>query len=489
MLLDKEMKKSKLLEQAILYISQNKFKVENRYRLKFHLMGECGWINDPNGFIFYNGLYHCFFQYNPFKPFWGPTYWGHAVSKDLVKWEHLPIALAPDEDYDRNGCFSGSAIEIDGKLYLMYTGHVENSVGDYCQVQCVAYSTDGINFTKHIKNPVIDTDDIPEEASKSDFRDPRVIKRGDTYYAVIASRSKNGKGQILLYKSKNFIEWEYVNTIIRNESIVEGDNWECPDLFELEGKDILVVSIQQKEMDKLIKSEVLYFVGDMNFETGVYKIYSFEKLDYGRYFYAPQTTIDDKCRRLMIAWMDNWDCSFPTQEGHNWAGALILPREVFLRNDRLIMKPVGEIKKYRINKFFVDRIVNNETLYLNLTSDCLDIEIDLLLIEKAKIEIAIFSELRTNDCIRILYDSFSNRLEFSIKDLVFNNETQIVDLYPIDNKVLLRFLLDKSSIEVFANEGEKVLTNRVYPLEKYSMLSITSKGVCRIKLRKWDLGV
>lgn len=483
------MKKTKSLEQAILYISQNKFKVDNKYRLKFHLMGECGWINDPNGFIFYNGLYHCFFQYNPFEPFWGPTYWGHAVSKDLVKWEHLPIALAPDEEYDKDGCFSGSAIEIDGKLFLMYTGHIENSVGDYRQVQCIAYSTDGINFTKHIKNPVINTDDIPEGASKSDFRDPKVIKKGEIYYAVIASRSKDGKGQVLLYRSKNFIEWECVNTIIRNEGIVDGDIWECPDLFELGGRDILVLSIQQKEMDKLVKSEVLYFVGDMDFETGVYKIYSFEKLDYGRYFYAPQTTIDDKGRRLMIAWMDNWNCSFPTQNGHNWAGALILPREVFLKNDKLVMKPVDEIKKYRSNEIFIDRIITNEALYLNLTSDCLDLEIDLLLIEKVKIEITIFSELMLNDCVKILYDSFSNKLEISIKDLVLNNETQTVYLYPIDNRILLRFLLDKSSIEVFANGGEKVITNRVYPLKKYNTLRITSEGMCKVILRKWDLNV
>ncbi len=119
------MKNSEILRYARYFVSNNRDKVNNKYRLKFHLMGECGWVNDPNGLIFFNGLYHCFFQYNPFEPFWGTTYWGNAVSKDLVKWEHLPIALAPDEEYDKGGCFSGSAIEKDGKIYLMYTGHVE----------------------------------------------------------------------------------------------------------------------------------------------------------------------------------------------------------------------------------------------------------------------------------------------------------------------------------------------------------------------------
>ncbi|MEM2742175.1 MAG: glycoside hydrolase family 32 protein [Nitrososphaeria archaeon] len=483
------MKKSRLLEEALLYISKNKFKVNGKYRLKFHLMGECGWVNDPNGFIFYNGLYHCFFQYNPFEPFWGPTYWGHAVSKDLVKWDHLPIALAPNEEYDKDGCFSGSAIEIDGKIYLMYTGHVEYSMGSYRQVQCIAYSKDGVNFVKYFKNPVIDTNNLPKGASKCDFRDPKVIKKGETYYVIIASRSEEGRGQILLYKSKDFFAWEYVNTIVKNEGFVEGDIWECPDLFELEGKYILITSIQQKEGKELVKSEVLYFVGDMNFEAGIYKIEKIEKLDHGRYFYAPQTMLDDKGRRLMIAWMDNWNCSFPTQKGHNWAGAFILPREVFLINNRLIMKPVEEIKKYREKEVFIDRVMNNETINLNLTSDCIDVEIHLLLVEKAKIEISIFSGLMKNDFIKILYNSFSNKLEISIKDLVFDNEKQFIDLYPIEDRVFLRFLLDKSSIEVFANEGEKVVTNRVYPLEKYNMLSITSEGICRVMLKKWDIDI
>ncbi|WAM31303.1 glycoside hydrolase family 32 protein [Caldicellulosiruptor naganoensis] len=483
------MKNSARLKQAMHYISQNKFNVDNKYRLKFHLMGECGWINDPNGFIFYNDWYHCFFQYNPFEPFWGPTYWGHAVSKDLVKWDYLPIALAPDKEYDKSGCFSGSAIEKDGKLYLMYTGHVEDCAGSYYQTQCIAYSEDGISFEKYFKNPVINTSDIPEQASKNDFRDPKAFKKGDFYYAVIASQSKEGKGQVLLYKSSDLLKWEYVNTIIRNNNIVEENIWECPDLFEFGEKDILLFSAQQKEGKKVIKSETFYCVGKMNFKSGLFHIDYCEKLDWGKYFYAPHTTVDKKGRRLMIAWMDNWNCPFPTQEGHNWAGALILPRELYLRNNKLFMKPVDEIKKYRKEEIHVERVLSDESMYLNCESECMEIESDLFFITDAKVEINIFSGVLTNNSVKILYDSFSKKLKFIINDLVFNNESQEIDLHPIDNKVNIRFLLDKSSIELFINEGEKVLTNRIYPLEKYNTLSISSKGTCKVNLKKWNLNV
>lgn len=126
-------------------------------RQNYHFMAQTGWINDPNGLIYYKGRYHLFFQYNPYYGFWDYMHWGHAVSEDLVHWEYLPLALAPSESYDdhmRGGCFSGSAIEHDGKLFLMYTG-TKNDGNGFEQSQCIAYSEDGIHFEKYEGNPVI----------------------------------------------------------------------------------------------------------------------------------------------------------------------------------------------------------------------------------------------------------------------------------------------------------------------------------------------
>ena len=141
------------LDKANRYITEQQKSVIQDFKPVNHLTAPIGWINDPNGFIQYKGEYHLFYQYYPYDSAWGPMHWGHAKSKDLVNWEHLPVALAPDQEYDRNGCFSGSAIVKDDQLWLMYTGHIEEEDG-VRQVQNMAYSEDGIHFTKIKQNPV-----------------------------------------------------------------------------------------------------------------------------------------------------------------------------------------------------------------------------------------------------------------------------------------------------------------------------------------------
>ena len=172
---------------------------QGRMRQNYHFMAQTGWINDPNGLIYYKGRYHLFFQYNPYYGFWDYMHWGHAVSEDLVHWEYLPLALAPSESYDdhmRGGCFSGSAIEHDGKLFLMYTG-TKNDGNGFEQSQCIAYSEDGIHFEKYEGNPVITA---PPNVPKDFFRDPKVWKHDEKYYMICGAR-KNDFAHALLYCS------------------------------------------------------------------------------------------------------------------------------------------------------------------------------------------------------------------------------------------------------------------------------------------------
>lgn len=144
----------KTVEKANAYIQAEKVTVDTTFIPERHFVPEIGWINDPNGFVYFKGEYHLFYQFNPYESVWGPMHWGHAKSKDLVNWEHLPVALAPDKDYDKDGCFSGSAIVKDDTLWLMYTGNIVNEDGSVRQVQNMAYSTDGIHFEKIAQNPV-----------------------------------------------------------------------------------------------------------------------------------------------------------------------------------------------------------------------------------------------------------------------------------------------------------------------------------------------
>lgn len=227
---------SQLLNKAREYEKASEKLIKEGERPAFHLSPRTGWMNDPNGFCFYKGQYHMFYQYHPYKIVWGPMHWGHAVSTDLLHWTYLPAALAPDESYDQDGCFSGSAVELpDGQLLLMYTGvskeRQEDGSFQEVQAQCIAVG-DGVDFEKYVENPIIDSKSLPKGSSRQDFRDPKIWKCADGTYACVAgNRPADGSGQILLYNSKDGFRWEFCSILASNGGHF-GKMWECPDFFE-----------------------------------------------------------------------------------------------------------------------------------------------------------------------------------------------------------------------------------------------------------------
>ncbi|WP_058309094.1 glycoside hydrolase family 32 protein [Gracilibacillus massiliensis] len=490
------------LQQANNYIEENRTSVIADYRNDYHVMAPIGWINDPNGFIYYKGEYHLFYQYYPYKAVWGPMHWGHAKSKDLVTWETVPVALAPDQPYDKDGCFSGTAIEKDGKLYLMYTGHIEGeSEEDLRQVQCIAVSSDGIHFEKVKQNPVITEADLPENAKPQDFRDPKVVKKGDFYYSLIASKQEEGGGQILLYKSKDLLDWEFVSVMLKGDK-EEGPMWECPDLFELDGKDVLLFSVEglpKKENNFLNTHSVLAMIGEMDWQKGIFHKETVEELDYGLDFYAPQTIEDDKNRRIMISWMQMWGRNIPTDtEQHGWAGSMTLPRELFIKNNHVYQRPVAEIKKYYTNKQSYKTIkVSDETKALEgLSAEVSAIEVVVDVTAGKRIDL----EVRSNQVEKTLvsYDCETGLLELnrinSGIELVGNEEEHVykrsVYCEPENHKIELEIFLDRSSIEVFANQGKYTLTSTIYPTKKADQILISAEGDIEIdRLDKWDIEV
>ncbi|WP_435367539.1 glycoside hydrolase family 32 protein, partial [Klebsiella pneumoniae] len=170
----------------------------------FHLAPPAGWMNDPNGLIYFNGRYHAFFQHHPASAYQGPMHWGHATSTDMLHWQHEPVALAPGDKYDRDGCFSGSAVDDDGVLSLIYTGHIclEDRGNDSIirEVQCLATSHDGIHFEK--QGCVL----TPPEGIMH-FRDPKVWHEEGSWWMVIGARDASDNGQVLLYRGTSLRDW------------------------------------------------------------------------------------------------------------------------------------------------------------------------------------------------------------------------------------------------------------------------------------------
>ncbi|MCR4588755.1 MAG: glycoside hydrolase family 32 protein, partial [Lachnospiraceae bacterium] len=348
----------------------------------FHMSAPVGWMNDPNGFSEYKGEKHLFFQYHPYSTVWGPMHWGHVKSEDFIRWENLPVALAPDEAYDEFGCYSGSAIEDNGRHILAYTGVVRKEQKDGTiferQRMCIAIG-DGEKYRKIDANPVIDERLLPPGASKVDFRDPKIWKEGDTYYLIAGNRSEDGSGQILEYRSEDLEHWEFVQVYDRSANRY-GRMWECPDLFSLEDKKILMISPQEVQREDNIfhpGDNTLFILGRED-ETGAFREEKLMPVDRGLDFYAPQSMETTDGRRIMIGWLASWAANwFDATDG--FSGMMTVPRELTLKDGKILQNPVRELAAYHEKEVVLkDRVISGEEETLEeLSGRVLDMDLDL----------------------------------------------------------------------------------------------------------------
>lgn len=432
---------------------------DTKFYPKFHLAAPFGWINDPNGFSFFNGEYHMFYQYHPYSAEWGPMHWGHATSKDLIFWKNKPIAIAPDENYDKDGCFSGSAIEKDGKLYLIYTGHV-NVEHSHVETQCIAVSEDGITFKKFFKNPVIAKPES-DEVDSVDFRDPKVWKHGEKFYCVLGSKNPEHIGQVVLYESDDMENWKFKNISVRDKKNIK-TMWECPNLAELDGGDVMIISVTTpKDGTNIYETE--YIAGKFDYATGIFDGGDRTLIDFGTDFYAPQITTTPDGRVIMIGWLSMWRADMPEQSD-GWAGMMSIPRELIFENGKVKTVPAKEMKNLRGENFSQKNLSLNEKTELeNFCGNIgeLLLEIDL----KNNPEFAV--ELRADEDEKTLltFDAEKNILKLDRKfSGVGPKSSSEVTLQKSDN-LKLQIFLDKSSIEIFANDGEATISARIYPKE------------------------
>ncbi|MBQ3067348.1 MAG: glycoside hydrolase family 32 protein, partial [Clostridia bacterium] len=308
--------------------------IAKKHKPMFHVTGEQGWINDPNGLIFFNNQYHAFFQHYPHDTKWGPMHWGHVVSNDLTNWKYLPIALAPGGKGDKDGCFSGSAIVHDGKLWLLYTGYEYNSGGESIrQVQCLAESADGVRFVKH--GVVIGTDLLPSDYAPCDFRDPKVWFANGSFWCIVAARKIAGRGRILLYKSADLFNWEFVNDLFGKDSA--GTMIECPDYNQELGYLMFCEQYQPSENGIHLNVHTCrYCIGHIDYNTGRFVEQSRDIVDYGFDMYAPQSFVG---KPILMGWLNMWDRNVPSAD-YGFAGMLTVARKVSVVDGRLWQEPI-----------------------------------------------------------------------------------------------------------------------------------------------------
>ncbi len=464
---------SKELEKAREYEIRQEMMIPREQRPLFHLTPRCGWMNDPNGFSLYKGEYHLFYQYHPYDTVWGPMHWGHAKSKDLISWKYLPCVMAPDQEYDSFGCFSGSAIEMeDGKHLIAYTGvrqeKDENNKIHEFQTQCIAIG-DGINYEKYENNPVIDAEGLPSGAGKVDFRDPKIFKKDEKFYMIAGNKTEDKDGQILQFVSDDGLNWKYDKLLIKNEHRF-GAMWECPDFFELDGKHILLTSPQDMlpEGSEFINGNgTLCVIGHVN-QAGDYCEENFQAIDYGIDYYAPQTVMSQDGRRLMIGWMQNWDACGIRREDFMWFGQMCFPREISICNNRLIQRPVREIENYygkTLNRQNV--LLNGEMTFSGVQGRCLDLSLDVspandeVLYKKLEVRFADNGTFYS----KITFDPIQSTVQIdrthsgTRRALLHMRKCRVTNK---GGKIKFRIILDRYSMELFINDGEQVMSMGIF---------------------------
>ncbi|MBP3950437.1 glycoside hydrolase family 32 protein [Bacillus suaedae] len=456
---------------------------EDPYRLSYHLMPPVGLLNDPNGFIQYKGVYHLFYQWMPFKTGHGAKFWGHYSSTDLVHWKHEEIALTPSEWYEKNGCYSGSAIESNGEMYVFYTGNVKDEQGNRETYQCLAVSKDGFHFEK--KGPVVE---LPAEYT-AHFRDPKVWKQDDHYFMVVGAQTTDIKGAVALLRSNDMLTWNHLGVIAGGgEGLLAdfGYMFECPDLFHLQGKDVLIFSPQGLEATGLNYQNVYqsgYVMGHFNSQEGSYNHGPFQELDRGFDFYAPQTTTDEKGRRILFAWMsvpDQNEQEHPTIKYH-WLHNMTLPRELKVINNKVFQVPVKELEQLRVGEVFEHDVKLNAE---NREFEEVNGKTIEIVLEKIDVSSGFFS-MSVGEAAKIIYSPKQGLFTLERQSYV-DGVTEIRQCL-LNHLDSMRIYLDTSSIEIFINGGEETFTARFYPVPSNNSVRFSSSEKSTFMIKKWKL--
>ena len=469
---------------------------QEQHRPQLHFSPPSGWMNDPNGMVYYKGEYHLFYQYYPDSTIWGPMHWGHAISKDLVHWEHLPIALYPDT---LGYIFSGSAVfDVNntsgfGKkggespLIAIYTYHDmagEKAKRHDFQTQGIAYSLDkGRTWTKYANNPVIKNKD------KHDFRDPKVMWHAASKKWVMTLAVAD---HIEFYASKNLKDWAQVGEFGK-DSGAHGGVWECPDLFPMKvvGEDktkwVLIVNIGNGTPNG--GSGTQYFVGHFDGKTFKNDNAADKNLwmDYGKDNYASVTWSNNPDgRRLMIGWMSNWQYAqiVPTT---TWRSATTVSRELGLHQTkeglRLYSKPVRELKILRGSSSTLSESTITDFKTIDNQSVTKEIEVSFDLSKTKASTMGVVLSNTKNEKVEIGYDVatkqfFIDRTEggktnFS-KDFVTGR--QYAPRLSDNNIVKIRLIVDVASVELFADDGSVVMTAIYFPNEDFKTAKIFAQN-------------
>lgn len=446
-----------------------------KFKPQYHISPPSGLLNDPNGFVYFKGRYHLFYQWNPFETAHGRKYWAHLVSEDLVNWSAADDIIVPDRDFDKDGIYSGTAIVEGDRLLIAYTGNVRDKTNTRIPYQCMA-TMDGKGRITKLDKPVI-RGAIPGYTEH--FRDPKLWydKEKKRYRMLLGAQNDNKQGKILLFQSADAKDWDLVKVIHVKVSCYM---CECPDYYELDDKKIL--SFCPQGVDDSKDSVSGYSLVDEEF-----RVNEFFRYDIGFDFYAPQTYFDSVSQRVvLIAWLGLPDRSYPDKR-FGWTGALSFPRELRVRGGRIYQMPIRELKELRKVEI---KGVKKEAEYC---FECEDYSFELSfqkMIAVNGLELFIGNDEREG--IYISYDKGKRNIVFDmtscLNEAESKNKKKVFDGLEEDLEDL-QILMDMSTIEVFINQGKYVFSSRIFFSNISTKVTVTPDILSSAEIKMYSLGL
>ncbi len=453
---------------------------QSSWRTGYHVQTVTGLMNDPNGFAYYNGKWNLFYQWFPYGAVHGMKHWYRVESIDLLHWKNCGCALKPGLYEDNKGCYSGSAYSSDGKLYLTYTGNCRDSEWNRIPYQIAAVMDTEGKIVK-TEEPII----TPQKGYTEHQRDPKLFVYEGKYYILLGAQNDAGEGKFLLYRSEEITKgWEFLGELKVRGYESFGFMVECPDIEKIGDKWVLLFSPQGLESERFRfrnKFNNVYFIGDLDLENLEFiPDGPFEELDRGFDFYAAQCA-EQKLwsdRAIMTGWFGVSDYLYPPTDAENWSGLLTLARELTIKDGKLLQKPVMSTRSLRKEVLFeaVNGEIRTDQLQGRMPSSC------IIRIEDPEHESIRFNLMAANGRrgFEISYDRNNKRLVIDRSGMMrllnteYGNERTVV----VENGLSsLEIFCDNSTIEIFVNDGEFVLSSRVFPLKEEHMIRMGGKDI------------
>lgn len=457
----------------------------DEWKPSFHIHPQYGLLNDPNGLAWFKGEYHVFYQWYPYGAYHGMKHWAHVSSKDLAHFKRHDTAITPVEDYESHGAYSGASLQVGDELYLYYTGNVKYDAEARDAHQCLAIMNESGEIRKYEHNPLIES--VPDGYT-GHVRDPKVFEKDGQYYMLLGAQRVDQTGAIITYRSPDALSWTFIGELSVDIDL-EGYMWECPDYFEIDGKDFLIFSPQGIEPEGENYHNVfntIYVAGTLHLESLSFEVDEYHELDKGFDFYAPQS-FDADGKRLLYGWAGVGEVEFPTDE-NKWAHCLTLPRQLLRKGNRLLQKPAASLELLK----------GSPVAEGKMSQGSADIALGSVKAWRAKFEVKQAADLKLelfsseNEAFTVTYDQSSKKMVTDRSGMAHVTEPQYGTTREVtltESLFHLDIIVDHSIAEIFINNGEAAFTCRVFPLSEDKQLKVISDTDTAYEVYEMNRGI